>query len=176
MVAEIDIAKASCDLGFLFSPIAIIFSSLVAGTIAINISQRQKSVELLQNIKSDTRVDDGLATLREIHNDPDVEIDCYAYPGKADTDAAIKIRYLLNTFEQMASGISDKVYDEKIIKRSKYTTVTNTYKRSRKFIDKVQESQPTAYQELTAIAKKWDGKPLKKRGKIEKFLRHLRII
>jgi hypothetical protein len=176
VTAHIDVAKVACDFGFLAAPIAIVFSSVVAGTIAINISQRQKSVELLQNIKSDTRVDDGLATLRKIHNDSEIEIHCYAYSDKADTQEAINIRYLLNTFEQMTSGISDRIYDENIIKRSKYTTVVNTYKRAKKFIEKVQEGQPTAYQELVALAQKWENNPLEKRGKIEKILRRLRTI
>ncbi|WP_319558148.1 DUF4760 domain-containing protein [Thiomicrorhabdus sp.] len=176
MQQEIELAKASFDFGFLLSPIAIIFSAITAGTIAINLSQRQKSVELLQNIKSDKRIDSGLATLRKIHNDSGIEIECYAYAERADSKEAVRIRYILNTFEQMASGISDSVYDENIIKRSKYTTVINTYKRSKKFIDKVQESQPTAYQELTSLAKRWESKPLKKRGKVESLLRALKII
>ncbi|MGC9386623.1 MAG: DUF4760 domain-containing protein [Hydrogenovibrio sp.] len=176
MATESEIAKVACNLGFLFSPIAILLSALIAGTIAINISKRQKSVELLQHMKSDTRVDDGLAILRKIHNDSENEVTNFAYITQADTEEAIKIRYLLNTFEQMASGISDRVYDENIIKRSKYTTVTNTYKRAKKFIEKVQESQPTAYQELSSLANRWESHPLKKRGGIESFLRRLRII
>ena len=177
MLTELSEAKVVvCDLGFLLSPIAILMSAFIAGTIAINISQRQKSVELLQQIKSDYRVDDGLATLRKIHNDSNTEVHCYAYDGKADSDEAINIRYLLNTLEQMASGISDRVYDENIIKRSKYTTVTNTYKRAKTFIEKVQENQPTAYQELSSLAKRWESHPLKKRGFLEKILRRLRVI
>ncbi|MEA3404902.1 MAG: DUF4760 domain-containing protein [Pseudomonadota bacterium] len=148
----------------------------MAGTIAINISKRQKAVELLQAIKMDRRVDKGLSTLRNIHDDSNIEVEFYGYAAQADSNEAKRIRYLLNTFEQLASGISDDIYDETIIKRSKYTTIVNTYKRASKFIDKVQESQPTAYQELKALSEKWKAKPLKEKGRIEKLLRALRII
>lgn len=177
MLTELSEAKVVlCNLGFLLPPLAILISAFTAGSIAINISQRQKSVELLQQIKSDSRVDDGLATLRKIHNDSSAEVHCYAYAEKADSVEAINIRYLLNTLEQMASGISDRVYDENIIKRSKYTTVTNTYKRAKKFIEKVQETQPTAYQELSGLAELWENNPLKRRSFVEKILRRLRVI
>lgn len=147
----------------ILSPVAILVSSAIAGTIAINISKRQKSIEWLQDVKSDQRIDKGLATLRAIHVDSTVEVECYAYDDQADSKEAKRIRYLLNTFEQLASGISEGIYDESIIKKSKYTTIVNTYKRSAKFIQKVQENQSTAYQELKELADIWQEKPLKKK-------------
>jgi len=62
----------------------------------------------------------------------------------------------------MAVGISNKVYDELILKESMYTSLINVHERCGPFIDVIRKNgQKTAYCNFETLAKNWVLKPLK---------------
>lgn len=76
-----------------------------------------------------------------------------------------KIRYLLNHFERLSVGVQEGIYNEKMLRKSQYTIFTKTYDWAKPFIEGVREqtNSPTAFQEFEWLAKRWKGRPLKKR-------------
>lgn len=172
-IAEI----SSHDSSFL-APLAILISATVAGAIAITISKRQNSVNILITIREDSKIDSGIAVLRKIEqdlkNNPDATpVEYYAHIANADTKQAKRIRHVLNSCEQLASGINEGIYDEALIKKSKCSTIIKIYERAEKFIEEVQKSQCTAYQEFKELALAWKANPVKKKSWISKIVKKL---
>ncbi len=170
-------ANYSSDNPF-FGPLAILISATIAGVIAITISKRQNSVNILITIREDSKIDSGIAVLRKIEHDlqnnPNATpIEHFAHIANADTKQAKRIRHVLNSFEQLASGINEGIYDEALIKKSKCSTIIKTYERSEKFIKEVQKTQDTAYQEFQALALAWKDNPVKKKSWLSRLVRKL---
>ena len=86
--------------------------------------------------------------------------------NKADDKDAQDLRYLLNHFERLSVGIQEKIYDEKMVKKSQYSTFVKTYERSQQFIRGVRKTSPTAYQEFEWLSLRWQKNPLKSRKKL----------
>ncbi|HGC5183412.1 TPA: DUF4760 domain-containing protein, partial [Escherichia coli] len=75
-----------------------------------------------------------------------------------------KFQYILNFYERVAVSIREGIYDEKMIKRTSYTTVVETYDIAEPLIKAIRESinSDTTYQEFEWLVRRWKANPLRK--------------
>lgn len=131
------------------------------------ISRKKNSLDTILTIKADENLRDCLAIIRKIHNNPNEQIEKYAYGGNSTTNEAKSIRYVINFYEYLAVGIENKVFDEPLLKESIYTTLTTVYTRCESFISTIRkDGHETAMCNFENLAKKWKKKPLRKLKKI----------
>ena len=99
----------------------------------------------------------------DIDNDKNQTISKYASRENSETDEAIAIRYVLNFWENVAVGVNNGIFSERILKESSYNTLLNAYEKTKPFIEEVNKGKrtKTIYQELSLLAKRWEKNKLK---------------
>ncbi len=75
-----------------------------------------------------------------------------------------RIHRFLNFYERVAVSIREGIYDERMIKRTSFTTVVTTYDIAEPLIKAIREDtqSKTAYQEFEWLVKRWKARPLEK--------------
>ncbi|GGC94663.1 DUF4760 domain-containing protein [Vreelandella lutescens] len=129
-------------------------------------AQKKQTADYLLELRTDIRLEKSIQRLRQLHVCENTNLLTLGRENKADNQDAQDLRYLLNHFERLSVGIQDKIYNEKMIKKSQYSTIVRTYERSSKFIEGVRENADTAYQEFEWLIKRWRKSPLKKKKQI----------
>lgn len=172
------------SIGFWIQSLAIILTACFAAW-AIHSSRqmtrRKNSADVIFNSKNDDVLRAGIRTIRNLNNDPNVEIARFAYivqPASSAVDQGVSnggisqnysvqdadaINYVLNYYEYVAVGIKRGIYDELILKDSSYTTFVHMYEFCKPYIDSVRRlnQRYTTWCEFECLAKKWLNNPLK---------------
>lgn len=129
-------------------------------------AQKKQTADYLLELRTDNRLEKSIQRLRQLHVCENTNLLTLGRENKADNQDAQDLRYLLNHFERLSVGIQDKIYNEKMIKKSQYSTIVRTYERSSKFIEGVRGNADTAYQEFEWLIKRWRKRPLKKKRQV----------
>ncbi|HIF6607553.1 DUF4760 domain-containing protein [Serratia sp. TKO39] len=157
----------------IMSNLIVLFGVIVAiGTIFYNIrtAKRTQTAIFLFESRTDKEYIESLHVLRGVH-ESGKSFRSYVFPcqGREITDAEIlekrKFQYILNFYERVAVSIQQGIYDEKMIKKTSYTTVIDTWNHAEPLIKAIREkiSSNTTYQEFEWLAERWKKKPLKKK-------------
>lgn len=129
-------------------------------------AKKKQTAEYLMELRSDARLEKCIQRLRQLDGCENTNMLTLGLENKADDKDAQDLRYLLNHFERLSVGIQEKIYDEKMVKKSQYSTFVKTYERSQQFIRGVRKTSPTAYQEFEWLSLRWQKNPLKSRKKL----------
>lgn len=150
----------------------ILFGVIVAmGTIIYNVrtAKKTQTANFLFESRQDAQYIESLHVLKQVHRSGK-SFRAYVFPceGKAITEEERverrKFQYILNFYERVAVSIREGIYNEKMIKRTSYTTVIETYDISEPLIKAIREhiNSQTTYQEFEWLVKRWKAHPLKK--------------
>lgn len=150
----------------------VLLGVLVAiGTIIYNVrtAKKTQTANFLFESRQDERYTESLHTLKQVHRSGK-SFRSYVFPaeGSAITEDEMlerrKLQYILNFYERVAVSIREGIYNEKMIKRTSYTTVIETYDIAEPLIKAIREhiKSETTYQEFEWLVKRWKAKPLKK--------------
>ncbi len=153
-----------------FKNVAFIVGVLVAVVSVMSArdtARKKQSSDLLFNSRGDNELVQGMRKIAELHDRQDANMRHYAKKDQGGTEEAKALRYVLNHYEYVSVGIQSGIYDEGMLKSSSYNTIINLYKRAKPFIEGIREEhgRNTIYQEFQWLAKRWEGKPLKKKKK-----------
>ncbi|MGO2451764.1 DUF4760 domain-containing protein [Pseudomonas taetrolens] len=140
------------------------------------IARRKQTADLMFASRSDLQLSEGYEVIRQLHNDPNGNIRA-AFPAqKAMPDneeeakryteqkkRATQINYVLNHWERVSIGIDEGIYDERMLRYSHNTSVTNLYTQALPYIEVVRERTrvPTYYVDIERLALRWKTMPLK---------------
>lgn len=162
----------SATLAFLSSELFRNFLILCGVVVAISsvlsakgTARRKQTADLLFGTRSDEELDKGYKRLRTLHDATDDNVRAYSHPDKRGTDATNEIRYALNHWERISVGITEGIYDERMLRQTNYSNVLTLYEHAEPFIRGVREfsGKDTYYQDLECLVESWKKKPLKKK-------------
>ncbi|ESK30173.1 hypothetical protein G971_01788 [Escherichia coli UMEA 3342-1] len=150
----------------------VLLGVLVAiGTIIYNVrtAKKTQTANFLFESRQDMQYIESLHTLKQVHRSGK-SFRSYVFPcdGCIITDEEMaerrKFQYILNFYERFAVSIREGIYDEKMIKRTSYTTVVETYDIAEPLIKAIRESinSDTTYQEFEWLVRRWKANPLRK--------------
>jgi hypothetical protein len=127
------------------------------------IERRKAASAVIFQARADGTLVDGIRRITQLH-DGETNIRKFAKADQKDSEESKAIRYVLNHYEYISVGIQEDIYDEKIFKKSSFSTITKVYERTRPFIEalRVEEKRDTIYQEVEWLACRWLCSPLKK--------------
>ena len=158
------------DRGALLAPLAILASSILGASVALwaifsnrHMSRLKNSMDFIASYNED---EDITAAIREVTKLEDSSSnDVQQLATDPHRDQARHIRTVLNYYEAMSVCINRKIYSEKIIKETLYTSMTDMWRICRPYVDerRRQKKRNTYYQELQGIAERWEKKPLKEK-------------
>ncbi len=152
----------------------IIFLGVVVavGTIIYNVrtAKKTQTANFLFESRQDVQYIESLHVLKQAHRSGK-SFRSYVFPcaGSTITEEEIaerrKFQYILNFYERVAVSIREGIYDERMIKRTSYTTVIETYDIAEPLIKAIREhiQSETTYQEFEWLVKRWKAKPLNKK-------------
>lgn len=165
-VAEITKLYGGEPLAYWFQTLILIIGAIgafLAVWSARVIERRKAASAVIFQARADGALVDGLRRITQLH-DGEKNIRQFAKKENKDTEESKAIRYVLNHYEYISVGIQQKIYDEKIFKKSSYSTIKKVYERTRPFIDALREEEKrdTIYQEIEWLACRWTDEPLKK--------------
>lgn len=129
------------------------------------LTERQKeTVQLLFSARTDDKLEQGLAVLERIHDDPNDNIRAYGRDKKQEPDAVL-IRYVLNHWERIAIGVQEGTYCERIIKKAHCSSLLSLHEQARPMIAAIRDAtgKKTYYQELDWLVGRWHKNGLKQR-------------
>ncbi|WP_187775412.1 DUF4760 domain-containing protein [Kosakonia radicincitans] len=150
----------------------VLLGVLVAiGTIVYNVrtARKTQTANFLFESRQDAQYSESLHVLKQVHRSGK-SFRSYVFPaeGRAITEDEMaerrKFQYILNFYERVAVSIREGIYDERMIKRTSFTTVVETYEIAEPLIKAIREDikSETTYQEFEWLVKRWKAKPLKK--------------
>ncbi|MCF5545084.1 DUF4760 domain-containing protein [Pseudomonas salomonii] len=157
-------------LAFLASELFRNFLILIGVVVAITsivsnktTARRKQTADLLFGTRTDKALIEGYHRLRSLHDATDDNVRSYAQPEKRASDAANDIRYALNHWERISVGICEGIYDEEMLRKTNYSNVIALFEHAEPFIKGVREvsGKATYYQDLEAMVKRWEARPLK---------------
>lgn len=152
----------------LLSPIAILISASVGGGVAIwaiftnrKIARLKNSMDIMNSYQKDNDIRLAVAEVHELKKKVSSHVQSLAHDISENTD---HIRKVLNYFESIAVCVDANIYDDKIIKKTMYSTVIAIWDICLPYVEERRKlkSKPTFYQELEAMVKRWKANPLKK--------------
>ncbi len=129
------------------------------------LTERQKeTVQLLFSARTDDKLEQGLAVLERIHDDPNDNIRAYGREKKQEADAVL-IRYVLNHWERIAIGVQEGTYCERIIKKAHCSSLLSLHDQARPMIAAIRDAtgKKTYYQEIDWLVTRWAKNGLKER-------------
>lgn len=156
----------------IISNVIVLFGVIVAiCTIIYNIrtARKTQTANFLFESRQDKEYLESLHLLRRIHRSGK-SFRAYVFPceGGVITEEEMterrKFQYILNFYERVAVSIREGIYDERMIKRTSFTTVVTTYDIAEPLIKAIREDtqSKTAYQEFEWLVKRWKARPLEK--------------
>lgn len=159
----------------LMSNAIVFFGVLVAiGTIVYNIrtAKKTQTAIFLFESRTDTEYRESLHVLKKAHRSHK-SFRSYVIPAEGETiteDEMLerrKFQYILNFYERVAVSIRSGIYDEKMIKRTSYSTVLETWNIADPLIKAIREciNSDTTYQEFEWLVNRWRDNPLKNNSK-----------
>ena len=66
-------------------------------------------------------------------------------------------KQLLDTYENLANGVLERVYDEAVIRRARRTDLITMFRRFEPYIQERRKVHGTAYDRLESVAKRWEA-------------------
>jgi hypothetical protein len=156
----------------LISNVLVFIGVVVAvGTIIYNVQTAKKTqtANFLFESRQDRQYIESLHVLKKVHRSGK-SFRSYVFPpeGHIITDDEMeerrKFQYILNFYERVAVSIREGIYNERMIKRTSFTTVIETYEIAEPLIKAIREhiNSDTTYQEFEWLVKRWKASPLKK--------------
>ena len=132
------------------------------------IARKKQSADLLFASRGDPKLQGGYAQVNLHHGAEGRGIRSLAEPESKGSDEAMQVRFLLNHWELLSIGIQSGIYDERMVKKSWYSAVTDTYVRARPFILRSREvdKKSTLFQEFEWLAERWLASPLEQHDRI----------
>jgi len=136
-----------------------------------DIAKKREALAVIMASKNDSKLGDAIIRCTAIHLDNNASFDRLAYDPATLSEAELAdrklIAYMLNHYEYVAVGIHNNIYCEATIKRASFSTMTQVYKLTVPFVDKLKalKDNRTFYQEFQCLAQRWIDKPLKARKK-----------
>lgn len=154
------ISDAIVLLGVLVAICTIIYS--------IRTAKKTQTANFLFESRQDQLYIESLHILKQVHRSGK-SFRSYVLPpaGSVVTENEMqerrKFQYILNFYERVAVSIREGIYDEKMIKRTSYSTVIETYDIAEPLIKAIREhiQSNTTYQEFEWLVKRWRANPLK---------------
>ncbi|WP_439649881.1 DUF4760 domain-containing protein [Enterobacter soli] len=144
---------------------------VAVGTIIYNVrtAKKTQTANFLFESRQDRQYTESLHVLKKIHRSGK-SFRSYVFPaeGHAITEDEMeerrKFQYILNFYERVAVSIREGIYSEKMIKRTSFTTVIETYDIAEPLIKAIREhiKSETTYQEFEWLVRRWKASPLKK--------------
>ena len=121
-----------------------------------NIKDRETISYIMERNKDD-EFTDGLKVILEIDRDDNQDIKKFAKKEHRSSNEATKIRHIANHYEYLAVGISNDIYNEKMLKNSSLGTTIKIHKALENYICEIRKerSSNTIYKEFQDLAKKW---------------------
>lgn len=172
MVLDTLATYLNIDKGALLAPLSVMASSILGAAIAMyTIYTHRKNLKLknsmdfIDNFNKSELIGIALVEVNKMHSKTDTQIQEHAQ--NVDCDEYKYIRTVLNFFESMAICISRDIYDDTIIKEAVFTTVTNTWRTCKPFVEhrRKEKNNKTFFQELENLCLRWESKPLKSKLK-----------
>lgn len=140
------------------------------------IAKRKQTADLMFGSRSDEKLNEGYAVIRQLHDDPTGNIRA-VFPAKREAptdpveaekhtsqkDKTQKISYVLNYWERISIGIDEGIYCERMLRYANNTTLINLYTQALPFIEAVRERSrvPSYFVDLERLALRWKSKPLR---------------
>lgn len=128
-------------------------------------ARKKQTADFLFASRTDDKLVAGNRCLTHLHLRADVNMKSFASRDRVHSEEGGCIRYVLNHYERIAVGIQAGIYDEKMLKKTSYSTVIRLHNQAKPFIDGVRESEGIQmyYQEFEWLVHRWSAIPLKKR-------------
>ncbi|MCL2897015.1 DUF4760 domain-containing protein [Brenneria tiliae] len=156
----------------IISNLLVFFGVLVAiFAIIYNVrtAKKTQTANFLFESRQDVKYTESLHVLKQAHRS-NKSFRAYVFPSddkqitEEDMDERRKFQYILNFYERVAVSIREGIYDEKMIKRTSFSTVIETYDIAEPLIKAIREkiNSETTYQEFEWLVKRWKAKPLEK--------------
>ena len=125
------------------------------GRVQRTMSRRQHTYNIITRQHDDKRYEDALNTVRAA-----IKSNSIPTPVKTDPSERHKhIDYFLNYFEFLSAAILCGDIDEKMIKAVEYSKIVKVPVIFREYIDQIRviADQPTMYENIDALARRWNG-------------------
>ncbi|WFQ80034.1 DUF4760 domain-containing protein [Xenorhabdus sp. SF857] len=161
----------AATLQIISNTIVFIGVLVAIGTIIYNVrtAKKTQTANFLFESRQDIQYIESLHVLKQVHRSGK-SFRSYVFPceGKTISEEEMierrKFQYILNFYERVAVSIREGIYDEKMIKRTSYTTVIETYDIAEPLIKAIREhiQSETTYQEFEWLVKRWKANPLRK--------------
>lgn len=159
----------------LLSPIAILISASIGGGVAVwaiftnrKIARLKNSMDIMNNYQKDSDIRLAVAEIGDLTKHASNHVQSLAHDINNNT---AHIRKVLNYFESIAVCVDAKIYDDKIIKKTMYSTVVAIWDTCLPYVEERRKlkGKPTFYQELESMVKRWKENPLTPKSK-KRFL------
>lgn len=153
----------------LLSPIAILISASIGGGVAMwaiftnrKIARLKNSMDILNSYQKDGDITLAVAEVGDLKKHASNHVQSLAHDI---SDNTAHIRKVLNYFESIAVCVDANIYDDKIIKKTMYSTVVTIWDTCLPYVEERRKlkGKPTFYQELESMVKRWKANPLKEK-------------
>jgi len=133
----------------------IAVSGLLAAIIAVvtvvtarRTARQANATALMMELSETNHLGKGLELLRRMHNNPKESIETVAKNPNDNTPEEINIRRVLNYYESLSAGVRRGIYDEKIIRDNRRTSILSIWQMTKPYIQKLRdEEENTAFYE-----------------------------
>lgn len=117
-------------------------------------------MDILNSYQKDGDIVLAVAEVGELKKHASNHVQSLAHDISGNTE---HIRKVLNYFESIAVCVDAKIYDDKIIKTTMYSTVVTIWDTCLPYIEERRKlkNKPTFYQELELLVVRWKKEPLK---------------
>lgn len=123
-------------------------------------NRRKAAQDILLQGRMDTS---GLAELtKELYEKKDdgaISLDFLQERFKQNPNFLIAVNKMLNYHEALAVGINQGIYDEQVIKHTKYSTMKRTFHIFSNYIHYSRTKQLTAFEEQETLISSWNERP-----------------
>lgn len=154
----------------IISNVLLFAGTIVAAcTIGYNIrtARRTQTAIFLFESRKDQEYITAIHTLKDL-KDSGKSLRSYVFPptgkqtSQAEKDEGRRVQYILNFYERVAVSIKAGIYDEKMIKKTSFSTVMDTYETADPMIRAIREKarSSTVYQEYEWLYNRWKRCPL----------------
>lgn len=152
----------------LLSPLAILVSALIGGTVALwaiftnrQLAKLKNSMDFANGFNKDKEILSQFKIVVDLESASSTEIANLAH--NLNDPKAVAIRTVLNYGEAVAICIKHKIYQDKVIKEAIYSTFEIAWETCEPYVKerRKKEKKDTYFQEFEQLYKRWKANPLK---------------
>lgn len=164
MCASILSCPLTWDIGRTFIVLAGVAVAVYSLRESRKIARRKQTADTLLQSRTDDQLRNGIQLIRQYH-EGEKNIRCLG-DANGDKEELFSILYVLNYYESVAVGIAEDIFDDAMWRKSQYSQVVKLWSHVMPLVHHLRttRSQPTMYQELEGLAKRWMDNPLKPNG------------